>query len=207
MEIPRETDEFAVVERLAAMLCDLPETDYQVTLSYSLFGTMICWIVQRIRSNEPSLKNATKTMVDEFRKETVNNLRTLGFDFKTKRIELKSKNFGPPLEVPTWQHVNLFDFLVSLRNSIAHGDHRCVRAIHEKKNGVNILVGYRFTIEIDINNPLASARDPSWKLVGDIVLKRHDFHILGSILSRRFCDALQFSAKRTENLSRNERAA
>jgi hypothetical protein len=110
--------EWRVVARLRELLEELPPTTHDVTLTYSLFSTILCWVCQRIRDRE---HDAATSVWAAFERE-------LAFDqpWGLSDIDRRAVTEGD-LHIST---LPVSVLLVGLRNAVAHGDDRKVRPHH-----------------------------------------------------------------------------
>jgi hypothetical protein len=74
--------EWAVVDRLRQMLEEAPHERFNVTQTYALFTTIVCWVVQRIRVNK------IKTENDKFAARIFEELSSQPIDEKPWAIQL-----------------------------------------------------------------------------------------------------------------------
>ena len=121
-EIRDEHVEWRVVARLRELLKELPSAEHDVTLTYSLFSTVLCWTCQKIRSGEA---DATHSVWEKLEQEGAFDAPWL---LSSQNVEV----------VKSGESVNALPasvFLVSLRNAIAHGDDRRVRPLHHGVKG------------------------------------------------------------------------
>lgn len=203
MEISKETYEFEVVKRLGRILCQPPDTDYEVTLSYSIFSTLLCWTLQKIRADRDTRNKFVANLEHSLKKDKIADHPWLVSSFKLSYIELQTKNYSRPRCTPDFGSVSAHDFLIALRNSVAHGDDRNIKSLHETDD-VNItrLSGYIFDIKIKIR-----LNNDDWILVGSVELNREDMSRIGTELTRLFCNALRQAGAVRLSLTDSERAA
>lgn len=162
--------EWAVVDRLRAMLVESPHQAYNVTQSYALCVAILAWVMQRIRTR------ANEVDTPEAR----------------AAVAVKARLEGQPAEAMPWfaRRPNLhpdtagrgsvadqtaFDFLKSLRDAMCHGDARSVFPIN--RNGE--LVGFEFRV--------MSREGVEWSAI----LKERDLRRIGTAVASMYCEALQ----------------
>lgn len=162
--------EWAVVDRLRAMLVEPPHQAYNVTQSYGLCMAILAWVMQRIRTpgNQVDTPDARAAVSVKARLE--------GQPADAMPWFARQLNFGPD----TADRGNLadqtaFDFLKSLRDAMCHGDARSVFPIN--RNGE--LVGFEFRV--------MSREGVEWSSV----LKERDLRRIGTALAAMYCEALQ----------------
>ena len=162
--------EWAVVDRLRAMLVEPPHQAYNVTQSYGLCVAILAWVMQRIRTpaNQVDTPEAWAA------------------------VSVKARLEGQPAEAMPWfaRQPNLrpdtvdrgdladqtaFDFLKSLRDAMCHGDARSVVPIN--RNGE--LVGFEFRV--------VSREGVEWSAI----LKERELRRIGTALAAMYCEALQ----------------
>lgn len=146
-------------------MLETAKEDYKTTESYALFTTIVCWVMQRART--PANRNR---LFDKQAQE-------VGIALQGSRIS------SEPWSLTTIPDMTAFDFFISIRNAVAHGDGRQIRPWNE--NGV--LVGQIIPI------------------VGqELRLCRVDMRRLGCSLAHVFCDTM---AKNEQEGNLHEAAA
>lgn len=155
--------EWAVVDRLRAILAEPPHAQYNVTQAYGLCVAILAWVMQRIRTPMQQARSpeaiAACVLADELKEMS---FRSSPFSVATDSVS----GFSDDLKV--------FDFLVWLRDASSHGDARNVTAIN---NGHN-LVGFR--CKARCQGKLCSSN-----------LKEEDLRRIGAELATRYCNALK----------------
>lgn len=166
--------EWAVVDRLRAMLSETPHADYNVTQSYGLCVAILAWVMQRVRTPEiqtESLQDRAAISVKE--KLDAQKVEVAPWELKTSQpIHCEFKDFSA------------FDFLKWLRDASCHGDAR--KVFPENKNGE--LVGFRFRMKSDSDQKVRS-----------LVLMEVDLRRIGSALADIYCAALKGSESFVED--------
>jgi hypothetical protein len=170
--------EWRVVARLRELLKELPPTTHDVTLTYSLFSTILCWVCQRIRDRE---HDGATSVWAAFERE-------LAFDqpWGLSDIDRRAVTEGD-LHIST---LPVSVFLVGLRNAVAHGDDRKVRPHHIGKAGHpdRRLVG--FDLDAGFYRPGNKLTDEPAQNWGQwrLSLTAIDMRRIGLAVADRFCD-------------------
>ena len=172
-EITPDIVEYATVERLRNMLKTVKE-DYKVTECYALFTALLCWVMQRIRTDDD---------------HGVHDLlaRAVRSELEASGIEEEPWAMKPALERARGGHVELndlgkfgeitaFEFLLALRNAVAHGDAGEICPVNEDR----ILVGHSF-----------QCSRPGKLQIESIVLYRRDMQRIGCALADLYCGAMR----------------
>lgn len=162
--------EWAVVDRLRAMLVEPPHQAYNVTQSYALCVAILAWVMQRIRTpgNQVDTPDARAAVSVKARLE--------GQPAEAMPWLARQSNFRPDTVVRgSLADQTAFDFLKSLRDAMCHGDARSVFPINQ--NGE--LVGFEFRV--------MSREGVEWSSV----LKERDLRRIGTALAAMYCEALQ----------------
>ena len=186
--------EWAIVNRLKAMLDDPPQTPFNVTQTFALFSSILLWSKNRawVAGRRPALG----LEADENDNRAHKARRVLSRALITGdpwRLSTTNPQIavlsGEPDQLPGGARINSdFEnmsaeaFFEWLRNAIAHGDARTMRPIHKvsRRTGMPLLAGFRFRFE----ERYGSAR----KL--ELSLYRDDMRRLGSDLADLFCQSL-----------------
>ena len=189
--------EYASIKRMRDIMVSIPDQD-EVTHTYAMFTTILCWTVQRLRSG-PNCKDAMgkkahelwKTLERESIEDSPWCIRTSAFVMDDKVRDIShTKSF------PEFKGFKVSKFLTVLRNSVAHGDGRNIRPINIKIKGKQYLNSYEFTCTDKKNKCDKNSHKPAQKLdidapwAGKIELTRADMRDLGREVADRFCNAL-----------------
>ncbi|GHT89956.1 hypothetical protein AGMMS49545_01810 [Betaproteobacteria bacterium] len=163
--------EWAVVDRLRAMLEEQPHKKYNVTQAYGLCVAILAWVMQRIRTTEEQAQSPEdRTAVSLMKK------------LKKQKIESspwclqKDVNKGQESSDFDFKGYSAFCFLKWLRNASCHGDARNVFPINNREE----LVGFEFR---------STARGDDRERA--VFLCEADLRKIGIVLASQYCEALQ----------------
>ncbi|MCO4053203.1 MAG: hypothetical protein HEQ16_03915 [Bosea sp.] len=186
--------EWAIVNRLKAMLDEPPQTSFNVTQTFALFSSVLLWSKNRawVAGRQPVLgpdADEDDNRAHKARKALGRALITAE-PWRLSTIDPQIAVLGgEPEQVPRGARINSdFEnmsaeaFFEWLRNAVAHGDARTIRPIHKvsRRTGMPLLAGFRFRFE----ERYGSAR----KL--ELALYHDDMRRLGSELADLFCQSL-----------------
>ena len=201
VEIVERHMEWATVDRMRQML-DSTRRDFEITQTYTLFTSILCWTLQRIRWHDDDTELAGRMRALRERLETQEFYRAFPrlrpppmrvVDGETRPLSVERHNgFGPLLT--EYPELRAMDVLVALRNAVAHGDARRVRPIN--RNGR--LQGYELHC---MGRTVSLLDDIEWSAT--VRLSRGDMASLARKLAEDFCDAAipsPFSTDDTEAL-------
>jgi hypothetical protein len=185
MEITGDHVEWVVVDRLRQMLEERSHEKFNVTQTYALFTTIVCWVVQRIRVNNP------KTVYDKRAARIFKELSGQPIDQKPWAVPLKvSRSIAKvgrvdidPTSAFSGEHGLAGRFLINLRDAIAHGDSRQILPVHAGEPDEQWLAGFTFCCEEKENRKIV------WS--GQVTLLEDDMRRIGCHLAKIFCDAIQ----------------
>ena len=152
--------------------------DYKVTHTYALFTTILCWVMQRIRTNgagriDRRAQSVLGTLENELISDQPWGIWTIGANDQQLVQDIPRR--GP---FPEFDGFTAARFLTALRNATAHGDARNIRPV----NRGGILVGHEFHCSEKEKKRVI------WR--GNIVLERRDMQRIGIALADRYCEAL-----------------
>ncbi|MGE3293020.1 MAG: hypothetical protein AB7I59_25580 [Geminicoccaceae bacterium] len=194
MDIREEHVDYWVVYRLRELLLSTSELRHEITGSYSLFGSILCWILQHIRISEGDVSRPG----DPLAREVLEALRTRSaFDLpwhcqsdvkynpNEKQIVSLSKGERKDLVDLSMAEnefkLSAFGLLKMMRDAIARGDGRKVFPINKITIGQKRqLLGFR--LELDWK------RDKNF---GSVELRLPDFHRIGGAIAQLYCDKLK----------------
>jgi hypothetical protein len=171
--ITRDHAEWAVVDRLRAMLNETPHAEYNVTQSYGLCVAILAWVMQRVRTPE-NPANSPEDRAAISVKSTLDgqSVEALPWGLQTG---------GPAGRLPVcsdFRGFTAFNFLKWLRDASCHGDAR--KVFPENKDGE--LIGFKFQMKSDSDQKIRS-----------LVLRETDLRRIGSALADMYCKALSGS--------------
>ena len=172
-EITRDHAEWAVVDRLRAMLNETPHAEYNVTQSYGLCVAILAWVMQRVRTPE----NAANSQEDC----AAISVKAALDGQSVEALPWGLQTGGPAGRVPVcsdFRGFTAFNFLKWLRDASCHGDAR--KVFPENKNGE--LIGFKFQMKSDSDQKIRS-----------LVLRETDLRRIGSALADMYCKALSGS--------------
>ena len=166
-DITKAHAEWAVVDRLRAMLNETPHADYNVTQSYGLCVAILAWVMQRVRTPENSA-NSPEDRAAISVKTALNaqNVEALPWGVKTGGLRPVNSDF---------LGFTAFNFLKWLRDASCHGDARQVVPV----NSGSSLLGFEFRA--------AAKKDQERSLI----LTEIDLRRIGIGLATMYCQALQ----------------
>lgn len=184
--------EWAVINRLKAMLDNPPPTTFNVTQTFAIFSAILLWTKNRgwVAGN-----NAANASLVDAADQAAHSFRLL-----LGQEVISAQPWSLPLHepqivraavdaIPVTKQINgdfkgmpVEDFVKWLRNAIGHGDGRTIRPLHKKgKHGAQTwLSGF----QVRFNETQNSNR------VLDLKLYDADMRRIGSMLADRFCQAL-----------------
>lgn len=172
-EITKAHAEWAVVDRLRAMLNETPHAEYNVTQSYGLCVAILAWVMQRVRTPE-SQSNSPEDRAAISVKSALDgqSVEALPWGLKTG---------APEGQVPVsgdFRGFTAFNFLKWLRDASCHGDARQVLPV----NSGGSLRGFEFR---------ATAKNDQER---SLILTERDLRRIGMGLATMYCQALQSAA-------------
>ncbi|MGE0210521.1 MAG: hypothetical protein AB7S41_02405 [Parvibaculaceae bacterium] len=194
-QITHDHVEWAVVGRLRLMIETEPHPTFNVTQSYSLFTTILCWVMQRIRIQTHEVRPAAhrqgtddrkaRALFAKLDKEAAAAEPWLLPITSIERIAVLGER---RLSVPPSQGFeghSVGRVLVNLRDAVAHGD--ACNVVHFSREG--LLIGFRFLCA-EYEGRGRSKRKV-WE--GSITLLEADMRRIGAQLANLYCDALRRS--------------
>jgi hypothetical protein len=184
-EITKDHVEWAVVDRLRLMLEETPHEQFNVTQTYALFSSILCWVVQRIRIPTHEIVSRNDRIAHQLSK-TLSQVPVRDDPWRihvvsTPRIEpIGSRRILIPAPENFETTHTAFRFLKNLRDATAHGDARNVLPFSEE----HFLFGFTFSCA-EFNKD----REKTWD--GKITLIENDMRQLGIELARTYCNAIR----------------
>jgi hypothetical protein len=183
--------EWAVVDRLRCMLEEPPHQSYNVTQTYALFTTVLCWVVQRIRIPTHEIS----TQDDRIANKLFKTLSAAGAVDEPWRIPVSGRierigaiSVPVPAAVDFEEHT-IRRFLINLRDATAHGDARNVLPFNVQNGSECLLAGFTFLCQ----EKEKGTRKIIWE--GKITLVENDMRRIGSHLANAYCNALRRSER------------
>ena len=186
--------EWAIINRLKAMLDDPPKTKFNVTQSFALFSTVLLWAKSRawVAGNNGERQNwpdKNDHMAHDAR-EGLRDAKITDAPWLLSRappqIELVVRDYELPYGD---QQINsdfvgmsAEAFIKWLRDALAHGDGRSIRPIHKRsrRGDKTLLAGF----EVVFEEHKHSARQFT------LTLFHADMRRIGAILADQFCKSL-----------------
>lgn len=166
-EITKAHAEWAVVDRLRAMLNEPPHAEYNVTQAYGFCVAILAWVMQRVRTpGNPA--NSQQDLAAISVKAALEG-QSMG------ELPWRLKASGPGSASGDFMGFTAFSFLKWLRDASCHGDAR--KVFPENKDGE--LIGFKFQMKSDGDQKVRS-----------LVLMEHDLRRIGSALADMYCKAL-----------------
>lgn len=191
-EITEREVEWAAVRRMQQML-RAPHPDFEETHTYSIFNSILCWTLQRVRAvpvypggpaDRPQRQEAARARDPLF--DAADGLQEHFLQTMVAEVFpnlLAGHEVGGFLlnELPNRDEdgngISCLALLIALRNATAHGDGRKVKPI----NSYNRLIGF----ELALTSP---SRFPTWAV--DVRLDRQGMCMIADTLAELFCNAL-----------------
>ncbi len=183
--------EWAVINRLKAMLDDPPPTKFNVTQTFAIFSAVLLWTKNRgwVAGN-----NAANANLDSADQAAHTFRQLLGTEVITSQPwslplcephpALASKAVKPatnPIN-SDFKDMPVEDFVKWLRDAIGHGDGRTIRPLHKK--GKHSDRAWLSGFQVKFNEKKNANR------ILDLKLYDADMRRIGALLADRFCQAL-----------------
>lgn len=184
-EITKDHIEWAMIGRLRLMLEEPPHQTFNVTQTYALFTSVLCWVMQRVRIKAHEIHSkddkAASSVFKRLEGDSISANPWRIHVAPTGRIE-RVGTVGVPVPVPQgFEAHTAARFLINLRDATAHGDARNV----EPFNVSSLLVGFTFSCA-ELKN-----RKKVWD--GRITLLETDMRRIAIQLAKLYCDAIRHS--------------
>jgi hypothetical protein len=191
-QITNDHVEWAVVDRLRLMLEEPPHIKFNVTQTFALFTSILCWVIQRIRVRKREIDteadHAASRLWELLKAEPVSMTPwSVPESAAPRAVHLgrQSIQIPPP---SGFEGRNAGQFLVNLRNAVAHGDARNVSPFNVPNGSERLLTGFTFRCS---ERSRTDPREITWR--GEITLIEDDLRRIGVELAKRYCDALRSS--------------
>jgi len=172
-----ENVEWAVVNRLKAMLDHPPQTDFNVTLGFSLFSTILLWTKNRMWIRDAAIPADEQALAA---REQLGKIAIVDLPWELSRTFPAGQGIGEVnadfAEMAAW------DFFKWLRDALAHGDGRTIQPLHwtSSATGKEWLGGFR----VEFNRAHGHAE------ILRLHLFKRDIQNLGQQLADLFCQYL-----------------
>jgi hypothetical protein len=186
-EITKDHVEWAVIGRLRLMLEEPPHHPFSVTRTYSLFTSILCWVMQRIRIRPEEAVSKDDEIVRHLFKRLEGTL-VVADPWRvsmTARIEYNGETKIPAPAPEGFETHTVERFLINLRDAVAHGDARNVAPFNSER----LLAGFTFTCK----EFKGRGKDKKLVWTGKITLLETDMRRIGIELARLYCDAIRRS--------------
>ncbi len=184
--------EWAIINRLKAMLDEPPATKFNVTQTYALFSTVLLWTKNRgwVAGNSGGnvdFADAADQAAHDFRRILGNEVITA----EPWSLPLREPRFivlaeqeqvaASPIN-GDFKEMPVEDFVKWLRDAFGHGDGRTIRPLHKtgKQSDQTWISGFRIRFDQTKNS----------KRKFDLHFYEADMRRIGSLLADRFCKAL-----------------
>jgi hypothetical protein len=192
--IADEDVEWAIVNRLKAMLDAPPKTKFNVTQTFALFSSILLWSKNRAwvagsHGQRRDWEDPTDHQAHDAR-ETLRGKMILDAPWRLSRVApriilVDRAEDSPPQDQAInsdFENMTAESFFEWLRNALAHGDGRTIRPIHKRslRTGKTLLAGFR----IEFAEQKRSPKNLQLSLFHD------DMRRIGAILADLFCQAL-----------------
>lgn len=192
--IADEHVEWAIVNRLKAMLDEPPKTKFNVTQSFALFSTVLLWTKNRAwvggdRQDRPhwfgDADHAARNAREGLRESRICDEPWL-LSRTPPQIAMVDHDHGSRIGAPEinsdFAEMTAEEFFKWLRDALAHGDGRTIRPIHKRsvRGNKTLLAGF----EIVFTERKGAARQLT------LALYHADMKRIGAILADLFCKSL-----------------
>lgn len=192
--IADEHVEWAIVNRLKAMLDEPPQTTFNVTQTFALFSSVLLWTKNRAwvagnQGQRGEWEDPADHRAHNVREAMRNTLITddpWRLSLAAPQIVLVDRADGREIDdrrINTdFEAMTAENFFKWLRDALAHGDGRTIRSIHKQsaRTRKTLLAGFR----VEFN----AERGTEQKLRLDLF--HDDMRRIGSVLADLFCSSL-----------------
>lgn len=193
VKICEEHVEWATVHRMREMLSSVP-AEFQVTHTYSLFVSILCWTMQGLRPDEyenDKIARALRGCAGRIAEQPISRfVKVEPWEIDLSRSsdlgdtnKVFLNNFQDFRDPKTGDPFSAFRCLKALRNAVGHGDAKRVTPV----NKGNKLIGYSFNCtEAHVN------KEGSWigTWSGRVCLDKRAMLNLGRELADQYCLAI-----------------
>ncbi|MBZ9696470.1 MULTISPECIES: hypothetical protein [unclassified Mesorhizobium] len=185
--------EWALINRLKAMLDDPPKTKFNITQTFSLFSTILLWSKNRAWVGGYNPPPAWPDPIDarahavrqQLQNERIVDPPWLLSLHEPALVSVK-KDQGAALAAAEvnadFQNMSADQFVKWLRDAFGHGDGRTIRPLHRHKGDAEKtwLIGFEIRFQASINSPN----------ILHLHLYEADMRRIGSRLADLFCTSL-----------------
>lgn len=191
-QITNDHVEWAVSDRLRRMLDGPAHEKFNVTQTYALFTTIVCWVMQHVRISA----NDTKTPGDGSAHRLFETLSIAAIADDPWRIKVapvaRIGSYAVKVPAPdNFESHTVGRFLINLRDATAHGDARIVSPFNVTVGPHPLLAGFSFKCAEK------KERRTIWE--GKIILLEEDMRRIGIQLAKAYCNALRRSECHRKN--------
>jgi hypothetical protein len=186
--------EWAIVNRLKAMLDEPPQTTFNVTQTFALFSSVLLWTKNRAwvagnNGQRGQWQDQADHLAHDVREAMRGKLVTddpWRLSLVVPQIVLVDRAEGREVRErrinADFEQMTAEDFFKWLRDALAHGDGRTIKPIHKLSNrtGNALLAGFR----VEFNAERGVAQTLKLDLFHD------DMRRIGSVLADLFCQSL-----------------
>lgn len=156
VEIRSEDFEWAAIDRMGKML-ESPHPDFKTTHTYSNFSAILCWTMQRVRTQpvhpetdldarQPPHDDPNFSVFDSIQLEMMSQSIEDFFGSLPRATDRLNKLTKTD---EGGNDITALAFAIALRNAVAHGDGRKVKPVNRPRQ----LVGFEFTLASPRNFP------------------------------------------------------
>lgn len=192
--ISDEQVEWAIVNRLKAMLDEPPQTRFNVTQTFALFSSVLLWTKNRAwvagnNGQRGQWQDQADHLAHDVREAMRGKLITddpWRLSLVVPQIVLVDRAEGREVRErrinADFEQMTAEEFFKWLRDALAHGDGRTIKPIHKlsTRTGNALLAGFR----VDFNAERGAAQTLKLELFHD------DMRRIGSVLAALFCQSL-----------------
>jgi hypothetical protein len=185
--IADEHVEWAMVNRLKAMLDTPPETKFNVTQSFALFSAILLWTKQRAWVRDHDLLGRADCAARQVRialqAKTIFDSPWLLSKTRPHPAATDSEVAPAPGRINTdFEDMKVEQFIRWVRNALAHGDGRTIKPIHipSRTGSKTYLAGFE----------VVAAAEKAAERTFVLSLYHSDMTRIGTTLAHTFCQAL-----------------
>jgi hypothetical protein len=182
--------EWALMNRMKALLDQPKRTEYNVTQAVAVFSSILLWSQQRIRTQDPNdlLQQPVANLLGGQRAGTIFDPPWSLSQFVPDRMACPHGGLAAGVPVnQDFRGKTPFEFLVWLRDAFAHGDGRTIGPIHKlnRQGSIAYLGGIR--IEFHESKPRRGQPAPP---ILTCHLFKDDLLGIGRALADSFCEEI-----------------